>query len=395
MMEIDPKIRAIIVKLRKARTTLLDISDITDINSVYVTNILKEELGDQYYNYSLIKPKMIFSEQQKERVVTLRKDGNILEVIKDITKIPVHHISAILKNELGEECSNYRLGSRCQKYREGWREKEASEILRLRGKGKSLKEIKKLTNISSVFIKRVLIQKGAEDLKPDAFAYGRPPAKNQVVSMFNEWYYKVARAVKAGSPKVLGPMKAEAIEIFLNLLKGLPQPSHKRNELITVFVYSFFRTKGINVPFSLLRKLSGLTKHEYFHMLKKINGIFPEYMTRDRKNIILGKVHEIENSFQLNSGFFKNASIIAQKFWGILSNTTDTVVAGTVSALALISIQSTSPTLSKVCQELKIQQSTMIYQIKKLVKRLNVSGFTTVGKSKELLFREVLKEVIG
>ena len=105
---------------------------------------------------------------------------------------------------------------------------------------------------------------------PDSFSHVKPLTKEQIISKFKEWYYVFAREVKVGSPSTLGSLQSEAIETFLGVLEGLPQPSHKIDMLMTVFVYSFFRTKGFNVTFSLLKRLSGLTKHECFHMLKKI-----------------------------------------------------------------------------------------------------------------------------
>jgi len=395
MLKIDPHIRTKIVELRKARTTILTISENTGISTPYVSNILKEELGDQYDNYKLRNTGRVFSEQQKKGVVTLRKNGFFLEAIKDITNIPVRSIRDILKEKLGDEYLKYQHGNHCQKYIEGWREEEVAEILKLRESGKSLKEIRRLTGSSDVFIKRVLIQKGNENLMPDSFSHVKPLTKEQIISKFKEWYYVFAREVKVGSPSTLGSLQSEAIETFLGVLEGLPQPSHKIDMLMTVFMYSFFRTKGFNVTFSLLKRLSGLTKHECFHMLKKINGTFPEYITRDRKRIILDNIRDVESFFQLNSRFFENAGKILQKLWGILSNTTDGVIVGTVSALALISIHNSSPLLCSVCQKLEITQSAVIYQIKKVVNRLGVSGFTTLGKSKDLVCSEVLRKVVG
>ncbi|KKK97814.1 hypothetical protein LCGC14_2649010 [marine sediment metagenome] len=162
-----------------------------------------------------------------------------------------------------------------------------------------------------------------------------------------------------------------------------------------VFVFSFFRVKGIDVTFSLLRRLSGLTLHECFQTIKKISGTFPEYATRDRKQVILKKINEIKYFFHLNSLFFENASKILQKLWGILNNTTDRIVAGTVSALALISIHNNSLKLSFICQKIEIAHSSVIYQVKKLVKNLGFTGFTKLNESQELLCSEVLKKVIG
>ncbi len=90
-----------------------------------------------------------------------------------------------------------------------------------------------------------------------------------------------------------------------------------------VFIYSFLRARGIDVSFSLLLRLSGITKHKCFQTLKKINKS-PEYVNRDQKQLILGKISKIENHFHLNSKFSENASRILLKLWELLKNTTAT-----------------------------------------------------------------------
>ncbi len=103
----------------------------------------------------------------------------------------------------------------------------------------------------------------------------------------------------------------------------------------------------------------------------------------------------MESHFQLSSRFSEYVGKILQKLWGILNKTTDRVIAGTVSALALIALHSNSLLLCNICQKVEIQQSAVIYQVTKLVKRLNVSGFTTLGESKKLLRSEILEKVVG
>lgn len=391
MLEVDPKIRTKIVKLRKVRTTISNISENTGISTPYVSTILKDELGDKYDDYNLTKKKRNFSDHQKNTVVTLRKNGITLEDIEGITGIFVYNIQEILEEELGEERFRYMLGYHWQKYEKGWLKEEAAEVLVLRDSGKSLKEIREMTNTSDGFVKRILIKNGDKDLKPDTWKYRRPLTKEQVITKFKEWYYKFARAV---TPKMLGSMKTEALKTFLNLVKGLTQPSHKIDQLIPVFVYSFFRTKGIDITFPLFKKLSGLTRHEIFCMLKKIGDTFPEYIIRNRKQIILNKINTVKSEFHFNYLFYKNADKILRKLWDILSNTTDRVVAGTVSTLALISINGNSP-INNICQKLEIKQSTVIYQIKKLVNKFEVSGFTTLGESKDLIYSDILERVVG
>lgn len=161
-------------------------------------------------------------------------------------------------------------------------------------------------------------------------------------------------------------------------------------------MYSYFRAKGIDVTFSLLRELTGMTRHQCYMTLKKVYDIFPEYKTRDREQIILNRIHDILVHFRLSLAFFENARKILLKLWGLLQGTTDSVVAGTVSVLSLISLNLLSPRVRNICERIGITHSTILFQIKnKLLTSLGISGFTTLTKSKELVVDEVLKKVVG
>ena len=273
-----------------------------------------------------------------------------------------------------------------------------TKVSELRKKGKSIKEIGASTGFSPYIVKKLLIKSGEKGLIPKVWRYKKPLTKEQVISKFNKWFLKFARELKAGSPQELSIMNSDALKTYLSMLEGLSQPSHLREMLMSVFVYSFFRAKGFNTTYSLLKKLSGLTRHEYFSMLKRIDGTFSECTTRttrDRKHVILGKLYEIKDHFKLNTQFFEYAGKILQKLWGILGDTTDGIIVGTVSALSLIALHIYSPPLRNICQKIGISQSAVIYQVKKIVKRLGIFGFTTLRQSRELLHCEVLEKVVG
>ncbi|KKN02227.1 hypothetical protein LCGC14_1119890, partial [marine sediment metagenome] len=173
-------------------------------------------------------------------------------------------------------------------------------------------------------------------------------------------------------------------------------PSYKHlNRILPVFIFSFLRANTIDVSISLLLNLSGMDRHKCFQALKRINGIFPEYVKRDRKQVVLGKVRMIKVSFGLDSGFFENATKILQRFWEFLCNTGDNIIAGTIAALALLSVHSNLPVL-RVCEKIGISQSAVIYQLKnKLLERLNITGFKTFRQAKKMLTSEVLEKVVG
>ncbi len=229
-------------------------------------------------------------------------------------------------------------------------------------------------------VKKRSIRPGVEDVL----------AKKRINSQFHTCYNLFVRRLNSESTKGAGSLRKKALITFFKVLKEFPSPLFKIKLKIPVFIYSFLRDEGVNIAFSLLVIISKSSRHECFHMLKKISISSSKYTTRDRERIILANINRVKSNLKLSLEFYKNASKLFYKLWMILSNTTDRVVAGTVSVLALISIHASSPPSSNICKELKITQSAVIYQIKKIVRYFCVSGFTTLNKSRELLNKEVL-----
>ncbi len=219
--------------------------------------------------------------------------------------------------------------------------------------------------------------------------------KKKTDSQFHACYDLFVRRLDAESIEGIDSLRKKALKTFHKVLKEFSSPLFKIKLKIPVFIYSFLRGEGVNITFSLLVEISKSSRHECFHMLKQIGRSSLTYTTRDREKIILDIIDKIRSSFKLSLEFFINASKIFYKLWTILSNTTDRVVAGTVSVLSLVSIQASSPPNSYICKELRITQSAVIYQVKKIVRYLGISGFTTLHKSRELLDNKVLQSVIN
>ncbi len=116
---------------------------------------------------------------------------------------------------------------------------------------------------------------------------------------------------------------------------------------------------------SFLTKLSGLTRHEYFQTLKKVEGFLPRYVYREREFIIKRELTKIREYFQLNSDFIDNGNKILSVLWETLSITVDKIIAGTVSVLALLSLKLLSPQVTSVCKVLGVTHSAIIYQFKR------------------------------
>jgi len=242
-----------------------------------------------------------------------------------------------------------------------------------------------------------LIVEGKENLRISPSVSSRLLAKGEILAQFGEWYYKFGNELSTNSTVKLEQLREKAIKTFFKVLDELPKsPSYKHlNRILPVFIFSFLRANTIDVSISLLLNLSGMDRHKCFQALKRINGIFPEYVKRDRRQVVLGKVRMVKVSFGLDSRFFENATKILKRFWEFLCNTGDNIIAGTIAALALLSVNSNLPVL-RVCEKIGISQSAIIYQIRnKLLRGLNITGFKTFRQAKKVLISEVLEKVVG
>ncbi|KKL97331.1 hypothetical protein LCGC14_1835570 [marine sediment metagenome] len=219
--------------------------------------------------------------------------------------------------------------------------------------------------------------------------------KKKTDSQFHACYDLFVKRLSAESIERTGSLRKKSLRTFHKTLRGFSSPLYKIGLKILVFIYSFLRGEGVNITFSLLVEISKSSRHECFHMLKQIGRSSSTYTTRNREKIILNVIDKVRSNFKLSLEFYINASKIFYKLWIILSNTTDRVVAGTVSVLSLVSIQASSPPYSYICKELRITQSAVIYQVKKIVRYFGISGFTTLNKSRDLLNKEVLQSVIN
>ncbi len=154
---------------------------------------------------------------------------------------------------------------------------------------------------------------------------------------------------------------------------------------------------GLNFGFHSLLQTLQIDKREYFKGLKKINDFFlREYGYRDRKLQVMSIIEEVKAFFGLSLEFYQNAQKIIDRLWALLQNTTDEVLAGVISVLSVISINDESVPVKVICDIIGTTYGAIVYQIRnKLFRMLKISGFTTLGKSKTLIHKEILEKMIG
>jgi len=127
---------------------------------------------------------------------------------------------------------------------------------------------------------------------------------------------------------------------------------------------------------------------------KRSVEMYPEYLTKNRKLIVHNQIKRIKDTFQFSEEFMANSEAILEKFWALLSNTTESVAAGTVCILTMIVMDIENFTIADICNSLGFTQSAVNYQIKnKIFERLGIPGFQTITGSKELIKKFIMKNI--
>ena len=80
--------------------------------------------------------------------------------------------------------------------------------------------------------------------------------------------------------------------------------------------------------------------------------------------------------FQFDPEFLQVSNSLLKKFWSYISNTTDNILAGVISVLTMVKLDTQSIHYYDVCKYLSIGMSTVFYQVKdKILKPLHIKGF--------------------
>jgi len=403
--------RELIVRLRKERNSIEQISHEVNLRPYYIVRILKEELGDEYENYNLNK-KWEFTRSQFDKVVKLRRSYMGLDQISKSCNIPCRYVKNILLEELGEEYSNYVFPNIYENVKKRLEEEQIREIVNLRNSGKNVKEISAEAGFSEDFIKFIVVGETNENLKYrwEKYRLGIR-SEESVLHFLHEIYDDFVKEILALKHESLEDVHSIIVEVqefqqlkpqcssrFLTIWKKMSKYSKYRSpdRLCPPFIFSFFKANNIHVTSKFFLQQYRFSRHEWNESLRRIFRHFPAFRHRNRAQVVMGRITEVKDFFNLSSEFHRNSTVLLKKLWNYLNTTTDDVIAGTISALSLLSIKDDTITISKVCKRIGISHSSIIYQIKyKLFGALKIPGFNTLKSSKELIRSEIFGKIVG
>ncbi len=348
--QIPPEIVKEIVELRKQKTTLEAIHEQKNVSVVTTSKILKRELGDSYDNYLCVRAKPI-TPRLKRKVVKLRKQFNSLKIITERTGFPYFTIKDILLEELGDKCEKYLIKKIS--------EETAKTIIALKNKGCKMDYISIKTGISPPKLKAFF-----KDSSPQVFK----------------------KVIKKLNRKISNEVHEEIFSLYYKLWDRVRLYYKNAVRLLPVVIYIVFKIKGLPIHSKEIINSSVHTQKQFRDYLLEVVRHCPEYVARDRLEIVRKKIFSVVTHFHFGSEFLQASDSLLRKFWSDISNTTENVLSGVICVLTMIKLDIHSVSYNKVCNFLSIESSTVNYQVKhKILKPFHIKGFNGFKKSPELL----------
>ncbi|TFF87271.1 MAG: hypothetical protein EU548_10545 [Promethearchaeota archaeon] len=180
-------------------------------------------------------------------------------------------------------------------------------------------------------------------------------------------------------------------KIRVALKPGTKYRGYKK--LAPIAVYYTFKSQNIPINEANLLEISKISEKDFDAFKLQIRRFLPEYDKRNIKECVLRKVYAIKESFNLSMEFYYLSKKILYKFWEIIKNTKDDVIAGVISSIAILcSHEKNDVKISSICKVLNIQMSTIQVNVKKRIfDKFKIPGFISLIKSSDLLKKIIAK----
>lgn len=217
--------------------------------------------------------------------------------------------------------------------------------------------------------------------------------KKELYAVFDEIYAEIISSLHISGYKTL---KQDCFTLLLEIYERLRRNTKFRGpqNLSPIIIYMFFNMKGHNLDIKDIINIINISDKDMRQGLKEVINVYPEYLKKDKKMLVLNRVKQIRAKFNLPIEFITNSEAIMEKFWPYIHNTTENVIAGTVCVLTIIAMDITEYYYTEICKSIGIAPSAVIYQIRtNLFRRLHISGFQSVAKSREMIRELILKNV--
>ena len=158
------------------------------------------------------------------------------------------------------------------------------------------------------------------------------------------------------------------------------------NKLVSIITYLCLKLRAIPMNASAIIETCDISKKEFNAFFLQVRTYLPKATDKERQNYIVQRILDISETFNLGMPFYYLSKKIMLRLWENIKNTTDNVVAGLISSIAILTAYRDQVSVSSVCKRLGIRMSTIQDQVyKKIVSKLSKVKFVSLVKSADLL----------
>jgi len=161
-------------------------------------------------------------------------------------------------------------------------------------------------------------------------------------------------------------------------------------KLIPCVVYFYYKINNIIIDQGILLENSDLSNAELNAFRRGMENFWSKYQNRDRKKFVLNRIEGVIYEKKLGTNLYFQSEKILNKFWDLIKDSKDDVIAGLVIGIAKIRSKRKDIAIGPICEFLGISQGTLQKSIQR--KLFDLHGI----KNKEKGFKnkvEFLEEI--
>ena len=130
-------------------------------------------------------------------------------------------------------------------------------------------------------------------------------------------------------------------------------------KLIPCVIYFYYKKNNIVIDQGTLLENSDLSNTEFNAFRGRMKDFWSKYQNRDRKKFVLNRIGGVITEKKLGKNLYFQSEKILDKFWDLIKDSKDDVIAGLVIGIAIILSKRKDIVLGPICEFLGISQGTL------------------------------------
>ena len=164
--------------------------------------------------------------------------------------------------------------------------------------------------------------------------------------------------------------------------------------LAPIVMFNVFKSKGVIIKLGEFCRISNISLSDFKEGLLVVNPVYLEYIKRNRQEVVSQLIDRIIVQFNLDAPFRSIARKLFIKFFPLLKNTKDTIVAGLIVVLSFVALDYETQALSEILESLGTDVTRAHYHIRhKFFLPNDLGDFKGFARSKEQLKQFLLAKI--